>query len=151
MNQNLYDTVKNKELLAILTDRSDNVIWQSDASPVSAAYKDYFRGKFLETDGLILYANQLGMAFAVLASKINLKQCYAFQVSQPGLTHFQAAGIPVQYEEQIPLVRSSKDETKVCPIEQFLVDHSDPQERWKFLEERFLLGDGAPSCGLQNR
>ena len=46
-------------------------------------------------------------------------------------------GIAVTYEEVIPLVKSSKDDSKVCPVEQFLFENGDRKDQWEFLEERY--------------
>lgn len=138
MNQELYQKIKEKTWLAALTDLQGNVLWKAEKSPAGAAYQAYFRDSLPRcAEGMVLYANQAGMAFATLGPKVDVRQCYAVQVSAPGLDWFQKNGISVEFEEKIPLVRSSKDETKVCPVEQFLVDHADEKEKWEFLMEKF--------------
>ena len=62
-----------------------------------------------------------------------------------GKKMFEDKNIPVEYAEIIPLVISSQDATKVCPIEKFLSEHDDPTEQWDFLEEKYT-GDNAPTC-----
>ncbi len=86
---------------------------------------------------LILYANQAGLAFGLLLNKLNIVECHAVRMSDCGLKLFQKSGIRFDYEKLIPLVKSSKDENKVCPIEKFLSEHSNPEEQWKFLKDRF--------------
>ena len=46
-------------------------------------------------------------------------------------------GVKSAYEEIIPLIKSSKDDNIICPIEQFLYEHEERQEQWRFLEARF--------------
>lgn len=73
---------------------------------------------------------------AILAEKMDIRVCFAYRVSEVGLKKFMENGVEVHYEERIPLVKSSKNPSKVCPIEDFLSKHNDTAEQWKFLEER---------------
>ena len=145
MNTKFYKDVESKEFLGILVDENGNVVWSSGKSPVSNLYKAYFRGKLLDLGNLTMYANQAGLAMAVLADKINMKKCVAVQLSEVGKKMFEDKNIPVEYAEIIPLVISSQDPTSVCPIEKFLSEHDDPTVQWDFLEERYT-GDNAPTC-----
>lgn len=145
MNSKFYKDVESKEFLGILVDENGNVVWSSGKSPVSNLYKDYFRGRLLDKGNLTMYANQAGLAMAVLADKINMTKCIAVQLSEVGKKMFEDKNIPVEYAEIIPLVISSQDPTRVCPIEKFLSEHDDPTEQWDFLEEKYT-GDNAPTC-----
>ena len=42
MRDDLFQKVLAKTALAILTDDSDNIIWETDKSPVSGMYRAYF-------------------------------------------------------------------------------------------------------------
>jgi len=73
-------------------------------------------------------------------------------VSEFGLSRFQDNQVRIEYEGVIPLVMSSKDETTVCPIEQFLCEHREEEEQWKFLGEKFTgedENDRPLSCTLK--
>lgn len=135
MKSELLQTVKRKEKLAIITDEHGNVLWDSEASPASALYKAYYEGAFSENMERIIYANQAGMAIAAIAPRLHIKKCCAYQLSECGLKSFERNQIPVEYEELIPLVKSSKDENEVCPIERFLSEHSEA-EGWDYLDKR---------------
>ena len=137
MQQKWIDAVTAKQSLAIFTDNADAVLWQSNASPVSALSQQYFQNTLPEAKYHSLYANQLGIALALYAKQFGVSSCYACKVSQYGLQVLQQAGIAVTYEELIPLVHSSKNESEVCPIEQYLADHPGEEERWSFLKDRF--------------
>ena len=151
MNKALLNDVETKKFLAIITDQKGKVIWESAKSPASTLYKDYYRGKFLDREKMSVYANQAGMAIAVIADQIGIENCYAIQMSRCGLKMFQKKGIHVEYQELIPLVKSSKDPTQICPIEKFLSEHSDDEDaQWNFLEERFNNNKEAPSCSIKD-
>ena len=62
MRDDLFRKVLAKTALAILTDDSDNIIWETDKSPVSGMYRAYFKNKFSESKDMILYASQAGIA-----------------------------------------------------------------------------------------
>lgn len=137
MKRELFNMVKSKEKLAIITDSHGSVIWDSAASPVSALYRAFYKGTFAEQDGRIIYANQAGMALAVIAPKLHIEKCFAYQMSECGLACFEKNDVFTEFEELIPLVKSSKDDSEVCPIEQYLSEHDDTKEQWSFLEEKF--------------
>ena len=137
MREDLLKKVAEKEALAILTDSLGNVIWESDKSPVAAMYGQYFEHQFSGVKAMVLYANQAGIAMGIMAGRIPIRECHGVRMSEGGLKMFWEMGVAVTYAELIPLVKSSKDDTKVCPIEQFLYDHRDQGEQWEFLEERF--------------
>ncbi len=150
MNQELFDRVKTKRALLILSDQEGRVLWESAASPASALYVDYFKGRFENLGELTVYANQAGLAVAVLAEKIGIKSCFAYRMSECGWKRFQEIGVKASYEELIPLVRSSKDESRVCPIEEYLSQHEAEEDRWEFLEERFGgEGEKKPACSIE--
>lgn len=137
MNQALYEQVKSKKKLAVLVDKKDNILWETSQSPVSALYRDYFQGKFKTLPPVTLYAYQAGLAMAILAGRIKITACRAFRMSACGRKVFKRNQVNILFDEEIPLVKSSKDENKVCPIELFLYDHPDEKEQWEFLEEKF--------------
>lgn len=136
LKKELFWSVKSKEKLAIITDEKEIVIWDSEASPVSALYKAYCDGTLSEKTERMIYANQAGMAIAAIAPQLHIKKCYAYQLSECGLKAFEKNKIPVEYEMLIPLVKSSKDNNEVCPIERFLSEHSE-EEGWNYLRETF--------------
>ena len=137
MDQAIFEKVKEKKLLIAITNKDGTVIWESNESPASMVYKAYFNGMFQELDELSIYSNQAGMALAILASKIPIKNCYACRMSEYGLKKFRNNGVHVEYEELIPLIKSSKDDNVICPIEQYLAANDNVQEQWEFLEKRF--------------
>lgn len=133
----IFEKVKAGSPLAALLNAQDEVVWQAAESPASTAYRDYFSGKLNDLGAVKLCSNQAGLAMALLCSRLSISECLAYRVSACGLEEFQKRGIHVQYEELIPLVRSSKDESMVCPIEQFLADHEDEAVRWDFLTKKY--------------
>jgi len=149
MRENLLKDVITKKALIIITDHRGEVIWRQSESPASALFRDYFQGKFQKAEELSIYANQAGLAIAVLSSRLPIKNCYAYQMSQCGLEAFQKQGVHTEYQELIPLVKSSKDPEVVCPIEKFLWEHSEEKERWEFLESRFAPGKGIYTCSIE--
>ncbi|MCI7473115.1 MAG: DUF1893 domain-containing protein [Clostridiales bacterium] len=148
MNEKLMERIVRKEALAILTGTDGSVIWESGKSPVSALCREWFTGQ-LPKDGYgSLYADQLGVALAMFAVRLGVPVCYARKLSEYGYQELKRQHIEVQYEAMIPLVHSSKEASKVCPIEQFLVDHPDETKRWDFLKSRSAEG---PACSLAAR
>ena len=137
MREDLLQKVSTREALAILTDDSGNIVWETDKSPVAGMYHAYYEGGLSGTGNLVLYADQAGIAMGIMAGKIPIRECHAVRISEGGLRIMNEKGVAVTYEEAIPLVKSSKDNSKVCPIEQFLFEHGDSKEEWEFLEERY--------------
>lgn len=137
MRGDLLQKVSTREALAILTDDSGSIIWETDKSPVAGMYHAYYEGGLTGTGNLVLYANQAGIAMGIMAEQIPIRECHAARVSEGGLRILNERGIAVTYEEVIPLVKSSKDDSKVCPVEQFLFEHGDRKDQWEFLEERY--------------
>ena len=137
MREDLLQKVSTREALAILTDDSGSIIWETDKSPVAGMYHAYYEGGLTGTGNLVLYANQAGSAMGIMAEQIPIRECHAARVSEGGLRILNERGIAVTYEEVIPLVKSSKDDSKVCPVEQFLFEHGDRKDQWEFLEERY--------------
>lgn len=147
----MFDKVRTKEVLAILTDDKGNVIWQCSESPVANLFKEYYKNGFLYTEGLTLYANQAGIAMGLITSKIPVKKCCAVKMSECGLEAFHKNEVQAVYEEQVPLVHSSKNEADICPIEWYLYENKDEKKRWKFLEQRFNNGNIIQSCSISGR
>lgn len=141
MNKELYEKVRAKEALVILTDTSAAILWESSRSPVSALYKAYFGNSLPTAREFILYANQAGIAMGLLAGKLPIRECHAVRMSVPGREAFRACQVCADCEELISLVSSSKDETLVCPIEEYLSLHDDISGQWAFLEQRFKVPD----------
>lgn len=137
MREDLLQKVSTREALAILTDDSGSIIWETDKSPVAGMYHACYEGGLTGTGNLVLYANQAGIAMGIMAEQIPIRECHAARVSEGGLRILNERGIAVTYEEVIPLVKSSKDDSKVCPVEQFLFEHGDRKDQWEFLEERY--------------
>ena len=137
MREDLLQKVSTREALAILTDDSGSIIWETDKSPVAGMYHAYYEGGLTGTGNLVLYANQAGIAMGIMAEQIPIRECHAARVSEGWLRILNERGIAVTYEEVSPLVKSSKDDSKVCPVEQFLFEHGDRKDQWEFLEERY--------------
>ena len=137
MREDLLQKVSTREALAILTDDSGSIIWETDKSPVAGMYHAYYEGGLTGTGNLVLYANQAGIAMGIMAEQIPIRECHAARVSEGGLRILNERGIAVTYEEVIPLVKSSKDDSKVCPVEQFIFEHGDRKDQWEFLEDRY--------------
>lgn len=135
-----FEKVRSGEALAVLTDGLGNVIWETDKSPVSGLYRAYFENQLNGFTDMILYAGQAGIAMGILAGKIPIRECHAVKMSEGGIRMFKEGKVSVTCKETIPFVKSSKDETKICPIEQFLHDHADSGERWEFLERHYKQG-----------
>lgn len=150
MDNLIMNEIKTNKILAALADEKGEVVWKSSESPVASLYKAYFKGSFQNKEGLTLYASQAGLAMAIIAKMMGIKACHAFRVSECGLEKFRENGTAVDYEERIPLVKSSKNDNVVCPIELFLSQHSDAEEQWDFLEDRFHRDMDAPlSCSIE--
>ena len=137
MREDVFQKIMEGEVLAVLTDGSGKILWETKESPVAGLYHAYFGHKFAGMEYLVLYAGQAGIAMGILSGKIPVRECHAVKMSQGGLLVFNERDVNLTYEELIPLVKSSKDEHQVCPIEQFLYDHEDGPERWGFLEGRY--------------
>lgn len=144
MNQEIFRKVKEKNILIAITDAEENVIWESAENPAARLYNTYFYKELPVTRELSVYSNQAGMAVALMAAKIPIKRYYAWRVSQCALKKFHEYGVQVQYEEILPLIKSSKDDTIVCPIEQYLADHSLERTQWAFLKERLTIPKKIP-------
>lgn len=145
MNQELMRKVAQKEVLAVLTDEAGNVLWQSATSPVAALYGAHFQNT-LPQGGYALYANQFGAAMSIFARRFGVKECYGHKVSQYGLRELDGSGVALIWDERIDKVHSSKDDTKVCPIEAFLSENTDETRQWEFLQERFAGPEPAEGC-----
>ena len=105
MRDDLFRKVQAKTALAILTDDSDNIIWETDKSPVSGMYHAYFKNKFSESKDMILYASQAGIAMGIMAGQIPIRECHAVKVSEGGLRLLNEEGVKSAYEEIIPLIK----------------------------------------------
>lgn len=137
MREDLFQKVMSGEVLAVLADDSGNVLWETNQSPVAGMYHAYFEKQFSGAGDMVLYAVQAGIAMGVMAGRIPVRECHAVKMSEGGLQVFKDHNVAVTYKELIPLVKSSKDESKVCPIEQFLYDHKNTQEQWEFLQGHY--------------
>ena len=60
MRGDLLQKVSTREALAILTDDSGNIVWETDKSPVAGMYHAYYEGGLSGTGNLVLYADQAG-------------------------------------------------------------------------------------------
>ena len=112
MREDLLQKVSTREALAILTDDSGSIIWETDKSPVAGMYHAYYEGGLTGTGNLVLYANQAGIAMGIMAEQIPIRECHAARVSEGGLRILNERGMAVTYEEGIPLVKYSKDDRK---------------------------------------
>ena len=132
MKQEFLLKVKNKQELLIITDQNGNVICKTEVSPVSGFYTAYFEEK-INSEKVIVYANQLGIALALASNKLDIIEYNAFQVSEPAKEIIEGLNITINYEEVIDLVKSSKNQSMVCPVEQFLFDNTD-----RIIQEEFI-------------
>lgn len=148
MDEKLKERVARKEALVILTAADGSVLWECGKSPVSGLCKAWFGGQLPREGYGWLYAEQLGAALAMFAARLGVGECWANRLSDYGLQELEAHHIPVTFAQRMHLVHSSKDESKVCPVEQFLADHPDEAERWRFLESQAA---GGASCSLSGR
>ena len=55
MREDLLQKVSTSEALAILTDDSGNIVWETDKSPVAGMYHAYYEGGLSGTGNLVLY------------------------------------------------------------------------------------------------
>ncbi len=148
MNKTVYERIKNKDILIALVNKNDEVVWESSKSPASSLYRAYYAGELNDLGELSLYSNQAGLAVALISPELSIKKCYAIRMSEVGLKKFEENKVEVQYEELIPLVKSSKDDTKVCPVEKFLSEHND-EERWNYMEQNFKNATSTGgACGI---
>lgn len=135
------EAVAGGEALVALTDAEGGVVWSSAASPASTLARAFYAGELDGLgEGLVLNSDQAGICVALVASRAGFAACHARRMSEPGLATFEAHGIPVTYEELIPLVRSSKNEAVVCPIEAGLNECPNEDARWEFMRGRFGTG-----------
>lgn len=148
MNKTVYERISSKEILIALVNKNDEVVWESSKSPASSLFKAYYAGELNNLGELSLYSNQAGLAVALISPELSVKECYAIRMSEVGLEKFKENQVEVHYEELIPLVKSSKDDTKVCPVERFLSEHND-EERWNYMEQNFKNATSTGvGCGI---
>lgn len=148
MDHRQMERVARRDVLAVMTAADGSVIWESGQSPVSALCKAWLEGRLPDQGCDSLCADQLGVALALFAKRLGVRTCHARRLSEYGLRELEGGGIEVSYEQLIPLVRSSKDESVVCPIERFLVDHPEERERWDFLKSK---GAEGRACSIAPR
>lgn len=67
--------------------------------------------------------------------------------SEPGRRFLEPADVEFFAEEDIDLVKSSKDPSKVCPVEAALSIMEAADEMWAFLEKKFSFEEN-PSCSV---
>ncbi len=124
-----------KGVLVTVSDAS-GVVWYATRSPVGSLVRALQDGEFPVRGRYELWADQAGIAMAMLARRIGVVRCRCRAVSRPGLREFDRSGVPVQFDEVIDLVRSSSNPHSVCPIELGLLD-GDEATRWEYLTRRY--------------
>ena len=138
MDNMIFEKVISKEYLLVITDKENNILFKTDASPVSQFYKAYYKKEVnLEGKEIFVYANQVGIALATLSELETVVGYIGHQVSQPAKEFIEKKGIELKYNEEIDLVKSSKDASMVCPIEEGLYNTNTLLDKFNFLEEKF--------------
>lgn len=138
MNKEIFGTVVSKEYLLVITDTEDNILFKTDKSPVSQFYESYYKKEIdLDNKEISVYANQIGVALATLCELEKVVEYNGHQISEPAKYLINKLGIRHSYNEEIDLVKSSKDSSKVCPIEEGLYKMENLQDRIKFLEDKY--------------
>ncbi|WP_297134813.1 DUF1893 domain-containing protein [Terrisporobacter sp.] len=138
MNKEIFDKVVSKEYLLVITDTKGNILFKTEHSPVSQFYQSYYKKEIdLGDKEIFVYSNQIGVALATLSELENVVGYIGNQISEPAKYLINQTGIKYDYNEQIDLVKSSKDSSKVCPIEECLYKMEDVQDKIKFLEGKY--------------
>lgn len=138
MNNVIFDKVISKEYLLVITDTENNILFSADASPVSEFYKAYYKKEVsLEGKEILVYANQIGLALATLSELESVAIYIGHQISEPAKEFIEKKGINLKYNEEIDLVKSSKDSSQVCPIEEGLYNSDNTLDKLNFLEKKF--------------
>ena len=66
---------------------------------------------------------------------LKIKEVHAGVISEPALAVLKEHGIETVYDELAPMIRN-RDNTGFCPMEQAVLDESDPQAAFRKLLEK---------------
>lgn len=138
MNQELLKKVISKEYLIIITDNKGNILFRANSSPVSEFFTSYYKNDInLKNKELLIYANQVGLALTTLSELENVIEYIGHIISEPAEEIISKMKIKYYYNKKIELIKSSKDDSKVCPIEESLSKLENSKDRIEFLENKF--------------
>lgn len=116
---------------------SQQPIFFATQSPHSKLAKYIFANQSALQDAKFeLYGHQIGTAVANLCKLIPVTKVYAKYLSEPAEKTLDELVIPYEYNELIPLVKSSKEPLMICPLEKSLVG-LEPEEALKALFEKY--------------
>ncbi len=77
----------------------------------------------------------VGKGAAFLYVLLKIKEVHAGVISEPALAVLKEHGIETVYDELVPMIRN-RDNTGFCPMEQAVLDESDPQAAFRKLLEK---------------
>lgn len=131
--------------LVALVSETGEVVWSAQKSPAGTIVKAMLANELPGAYALV--ATQLGAALSVVGKRLGVKRFACRQLSQPGRRFLEGNGFEFYAEEDIELVKSSKDPSKVCPVEKALSTMEAEDEMWDFLEKKFSSVEN-PSCSV---
>src|SRR5699024_1938619 len=137
-----FEKEMNEYSAVILAEKGNDIpVFSETKSPHSKfAHFIFTDGEKLEGKVYELYAYQVGTVVAHLSDQIPVEKIYTKQLSEQGKEVLDKLGISYEYEELIPLAKSSKNREVDCPLEKSLLGLSHG-EALQSLRERF--GDTA--------
>lgn len=144
-NEELLEIGTADDALVALVSEAGEVVWSAQKSPAGTIVKAMLANELPGAYALV--ATQLGAALSVVGKRLGVKRFACRQLSQPGRRFLEDNGFEFYAEEDIELVKSSKDPSKVCPVEKALSTMETEDEMWDFLEKKFSSED-APSCSV---
>ena len=144
-NEELLEIGTADDALVALVSEAGEVVWSAQKSPAGTIVKAMLANELPGAYALV--ATQLGAGLSVVGKRLGVKRFACRQLSQPGRRFLEGNGFEFYAEEDIELVKSSKDPSKVCPVEKALSTMETEDEMWDFLEKKFSSED-APSCSV---
>lgn len=85
--------------------------------------------------GYVAADKVIGKGAAFLYILLKIKEIHANVISEPALATLKDKGVKVFYEEIVPMIRN-RDNTGFCPMEQAVLDETDPQTAFRKLLEK---------------
>ncbi|MBE5847401.1 MAG: DUF1893 domain-containing protein [Lachnospiraceae bacterium] len=85
--------------------------------------------------GYVAADKVIGKGAAFLYILLKIKEIHANVISEPALATLKDKGVKVFYEELVPMIRN-RDNTGFCPMEQAVLDETDPQAAFRKLLEK---------------
>ena len=144
-NEELLEVGTADGALVALVSETGEVVWSAQKSPAGTIVKAMLANELPGACALV--ATQLGAALSVVGKRLGVKRFACRQLSQPGRRFLEGNGFEFYAEEDIELVKSSKDPSKVCPVEKALSTMEAEDEMWDFLEKKFSSEEN-PSCSV---